>query len=266
MTFFNHRRPMWAAIATLGLGLSFAGTAQATPITPDIIFGSGNTNGSFTVTNTELSFPSNPISGNIELGLRAKLRYDASGSPQDIFNYDGVDTYSFDLANGNPPPNRAMWNYEWSVNVEGLKANGDQVTIPQLVESGGRLVLEYDTDPGAGTAFSEYDLFARDAYFGTDATANGDGTYANVFADDSIPLGSTVAQNSVNYGFSFLSGPLGAGIFDLKMTAYSFGGAELASTGITVDVSPVSVPEPGTLALLGLGLTGLVCVRRRRSR
>jgi len=76
---------------------------------------------------------------------------------------------------------------------------------------------------------------------------------------------STVAQNSVNYGFLLGSPPLGAGIFDLNLTAYSFGGAELASTGIRVNVAPVSVPEPGTLALMGLGLTGMCYARRRRS-
>jgi len=128
-----------------------AGAASAASVTPDIIFGSGNTNGSFTKTDTELSFPSNPIGGNIELGLRAKLRYDASGNPQNQFNWDGVDTYSFNLADGNPPAHRAMWNFEWSVNVEDLKNDGNQVTIAGLVASGGKLLLSYDTDPGVGT-------------------------------------------------------------------------------------------------------------------
>jgi PEP-CTERM motif len=34
--------------------------------------------------------------------------------------------------------------------------------------------------------------------------------------------------------------------------------------GIRIDASPSSVPEPGPLSLLGLGLAGLAAVRRRR--
>ncbi len=55
-------------------------------VTPNVIFGSGNINGSFTVDQ----------SNNVELGLRAKLRYDATGQPQNIFNSNGDGTYSFD--------------------------------------------------------------------------------------------------------------------------------------------------------------------------
>lgn len=166
-----------ATIPALALALS-AGTANAASVTPDIIFGDGNANGGFTVTNTELDFPSNPIGGNLELGLRAKLRYDASGGPQNQFNWDGVDTYSFDQANGNPPSGRAMWNFEWSVNVEDLKNEdtGAQLTIGQLLDSGARLELSYDSDPTSAVNFTSYDLFGTSGtgyYVGDNNTPNG---------------------------------------------------------------------------------------------
>ena len=76
--------------------------ALAASITPDVIFGSGNANGSFTVSTL------NRNSGTVELGLRAKLRYDENGNPQNTFNYDGVDTYSFSLADKDVPANRSV--------------------------------------------------------------------------------------------------------------------------------------------------------------
>lgn len=130
----------WAG--TISLLVLSAGAANAASVTPDIIFGSGNANGSFTVTNTLLSFPSNPIGGNLELGLRAKLRYDATsgcpggvGCPQNQFNWDGVDTYSFDLSNGNPPPNRAMWTGRAHIFDVEVQERGEDTVISIFVRS-----------------------------------------------------------------------------------------------------------------------------------
>jgi len=213
-----------------------AGAASAASVSPDIIFGSGNANGGFTVTDTTLNFPGSPFSGSLELGLRAKLRYDASGAPQNQFNYDGVDTYSFNLADGNSPANRAMWNFEWSVNSQGITDSRTGGPVPLSADNARiyDLILSFDTDPTAGTAFTSYNVILDgDAYYGTNATANGGGTYVNTFdtnsANDVIPAGSTVAQNSVNYGF-LPGAPLGAGLFDIKLSAFSRSGNEFAST------------------------------------
>jgi hypothetical protein len=211
-----------------------AGAANAGTVSPDIIFGSGNANGGFTVTDTTLNFPSSPFSGSLELGLRAKLRYDSSGAPQNQFNYDGVDTYSFNLADGNPPANRAMWNFEWAVNTQGITDSriGGSAEISLASANDYNLILSFDTDPTAGTAFSSYNVILDgDGWYGTNATANGGGTYVNTFdtnsANDVIPAGSTVAQNSVNYGF-IPGAPLGAGLFDIKLSAFSLSNVEFA--------------------------------------
>ncbi|MBL4892122.1 MAG: hypothetical protein JKX91_09925 [Rhizobiaceae bacterium] len=70
-----------ATSVTLAMPVNF-GTTNSGNVTPDVIFGSGNANGSWTGVNT----------GGIEVALRGKLRYDTNGSPQNIFNYDGDHT------------------------------------------------------------------------------------------------------------------------------------------------------------------------------
>ena len=81
---------------------STATLASADDVFPGVIFGSGNANGSFTTS----------TSGGIELGLRGKLRYNSSGSPENTFNYDGGNTYTFDPSNSSAPANRSIWNFE----------------------------------------------------------------------------------------------------------------------------------------------------------
>ena len=69
-------------------GAAQAGYAYDQDVTPDVIFGDGNANGSFTVND-------DAATSNIELGLRAKLRFDATGQPDNIFNSNGDGTYTF---------------------------------------------------------------------------------------------------------------------------------------------------------------------------
>lgn len=237
---FNH------AVAAL-MAAAFGATAQAAPISPDIIFGSGNANGSFTVVTVSTG------RGDIELGLRAKLRYNDSGSPENTFNWDGTDTYTFAQTSGTPS-NRSVFNYEWSIN------SSDAGTISNLLGLGAYALIEYDTDSTASTSFSSYNPFAFDAYYGTNATPNGGGTYSV-----GTPVsGSTVAQNSVNYGF-LPGAPIGPGVYDVRLSVFSGNNTNLGSTAIVINSSPVPVPVPATIALMGLGLAGLGWMRRRQS-
>lgn len=277
-----------AAMWCLGV-ISLGGAdANAATVNPDVIFGSGVANGSFTAERRN----------GIELGLRARLYFDENNLPQNVFNWDAASTYSF--ATGVPGgvgygtrPNStrtASWNFEWSIN-----SDVDGVLGRKVGDLTYRLLI--DTDPTAGTNFFGYDpingvRIGRYA-FGDNATGNGGGTVATDAAQySSLIFSSTVAQHSQNlewlgssvpfvnsvpglYDFRLLAfAPNDPAPFALSATGEDPGQQEpqrlLASTAISVSVGgerPVApVPVPASLPLLAaaLGLTGLLRARWRR--
>lgn len=245
----------------LKLSLSVIGTAtfltissiipsvQAANVTPDIIFGTGNANGSFTIGSTN----------NVEVGLRAKQRFPAAN----IFNYDGVDTYSFSAGESAPSSGRPLWNFEWSVNSDVSGTSG--TNLSDLVYQ-----LKLDTDPGAGTSFTTvFDPIIQpygDHAIGDNSTGNGNGTVA---VDDPHYQGlissNNVAQNSWAYHWFALIDPMIAGLYRIELAAFAQDGQLLSSSGINVQVS--AVPLPAALPLYGAGIAilGFFGWRKRKS-
>ncbi|MFI4862527.1 MAG: PEP-CTERM sorting domain-containing protein [Phycisphaerales bacterium JB063] len=250
------------AIAAIGAAVSCcAAQTQAAvvfdeDVTPDIIFGDGNANGGFTV----------DTNAGVELGLRAKLRHNASGVAENTFNSNGDGTYTFDpgVGPGQSFPT-AEWSFEWSINsnVDGTSGwNLDDLNyVLSMTSTVGTFIPAFDpinaVNPGTG-------MVQWDHAIGTNATANGDGASIPNSADDAagyaaLIAGNNVAQNSWKpHWFTPGFDPNAVGDYTFTLTAYD-GLTEIASTEIVVSITP----EPGSLAILGLG--GLLVARRRRA-
>jgi len=234
-----------------------------TDVTNEVIFGSGNSNGSFSVVQDS----------GIEIGLRGKLRHNAIGAAENTFNSNGNGTYSFDagVAPTQAAPT-AVWSFEWSINSNFDGTGGFLNDY--------RYLLSIDTDPSAVTSFLNFDpindinpgsgFLAWDHSIGNNGTVNGAGiessssdaaTYAGLISSNNI------AQNSWKPHW-FIPGfdPTVDGTYNFALTAMDANGANLASTSIQIIVGAgaTAVPEPSTLAIFALGMIGLASRRFKK--
>lgn len=259
-----------AVAAALAMSAPFAASdANAASITPDVIFGNGNANGSFTV----------GTGSGIELGLRGKLRFNENNQPENTFNFDGTDTYTF--RTGTPPtgfgfdpnsPTTPVWNFEWSINSDSDGAPGNN--LDQFAYE-----LRLDADPGPGTSFLTFDpindFSVADHAIGDNSTGNGGGTTASSSTDYvSLVANNNVAQNSGSYEFfndgtgNPLTGfdPNQDGLYTVELEAFGSGGDSLAFTSINVQTQAVPVPSTVSLFAAALAILGAgVGYRRRRN-
>lgn len=217
MTMF---RVTGAVVATILVFLP--GASQANNVTPDVIFGSGVSNGGFTVAQ----------SGSLELGLRARLRYDPNGQPTNTVPWNGGSTYTFNVNDGNAPANRALWNFDWSVNTN---TDGNGQNLNAFTYS-----IALTGPNGYSLTYNPFEPF-RDVALGTNSTGNGGGVGRTFFDSlfGTIPGGFNVAQESSNIGFTGFGNndPQALGQYDVKLTV-SQGGSPVLANSININVVP----------------------------
>lgn len=255
-----------AGFALSAAMMGAAGAAHALSfdqnVTNNVIFGSGNANGGFTVDQAN----------GVELGLRAKVRFNAANLPENTFNSDGNGTYRFDagqpvgggfgFANGSS--GTAVWNFEFSINSNFDGSSGFDL-------AGLTYRIDIDGDAGAGTDFLSFDLINGQPFFdhaiGDNTTGNGAGTKGNAGNYAGLIADNNLAQNSWNY--EFFNGPGSAletfnsnlaGEYQIRLSAFD-GQTQLASTQITVINA---VPVPAALPLMAAAIGVFAFVGRRR--
>ena len=241
--------------ATLFVAALLAGQAQALVlfdqnITPDVLYGSGNANGGWTV----------QTDNNVELGIRTHVRMP---TPLNVFNSNGDGTYSY--ASG-VISGKSLWNYDFSFNL-----NQDGSSNPGRDFNNTRITLGVDTDGGAGQSFFFVDPTTNwtDNAYGDNSTGNGNGD--DTAATNAVLGGGLyVLQNSQNFAWTGLDPTLGPATWDFTLQAWDDSGgapALLSQVGMSVLIDGgAQIPEPSTFLLLSAGLLGFAWRRKKQPR
>lgn len=247
------KRGLWAL--AVGTALAAFGSATMAGVTYDTTLaspglgspgwynGTGNPQGGFTVDNEN----------SIEVGLRAKLRdsINVIDTPNNVYVV--------------PPgaeigvPNRAAWNYEFSIDLKGaLDGNGNQLTLDEISDNTRLTITDITPSTPVSATVNPLKYWNDDAGF----SSSGKDTYTPGSSSD---FGAQNSENPIFGDFPLHStyNEFAADTYEITLTVIDNSGKLLGSDTIDVVVAPLPSSLLAGLALLG-GLGIVVAAKRLR--